>query len=417
MKSITLLKMFPCVFLILTSFVACKKGNVTDPIAQLSPDVSDTVTNVPKPVDPSKEDPIENAPLITIGTGSGPLILKNYEDKNFKIQPGTYSYFQFENLSNCKISGFNQVKIVGGNVSMNTINGVTISGISIIDSKYRAFNITKQANDLILKDIELSNIGDVCMVFDINNKYDGTPASYSNNIQLVNIKANNISTFFGAQGSIVEDGFKGLIKNFKMTGCTITNSPNLADGVYIGCAEDYEISNNVINNVNSANGNHNGIFHILGTGKIFNNICTNHQGNLVRAWLFNITKTSTVEIYNNIVYNSTRYGAFELQVPLWIKELSAFKPANAKVYNNTVGKLNTGLPKYFEGRLLDLYMTYGSIEIYNNLSFNLYDSIMINNMSSTAITKNTGNVYKANASEAVADLTSFKSLIAGIGAQ
>lgn len=415
MKLITLLKTSSLIFVIVASIFSCKKADVTAAETQIPSKPSDTTTvTVPKPPPPT--DPVDNAPFIEVGTGSGALILKNYEGKNFKIQPGTYSYFQFENLTNCKVSGLNQVKIVGGNVTMNTINGLTLSGISIIDSKYRAFNFSKEANDLILKDIELSNIGDVCMVFDINKKYNGTPASYSNNIQLVNIKANNISTFFGAQGTITNDGFTGLIKNFKMTGCTITNSPNLADGVYIGCAEDYEISNNVINNVNSANGNHNGIFHILGTGKIFNNTCTNHQGNLVRAWLFNITKTSTVEIYNNKVYNSTRYGAFELQVPLWIKELAAFKPANAKIYNNTVGKLNTGVPKYFEGRLLDLYMTYGTVEIYNNLSFDLYDNIMINNMSSTTISVNSGNVYKATAGEAVSDLISFRSIVPGVGA-
>lgn len=413
MKLITLLKTFSLIFVISTAVFSCKKAPIADAVPQIPSKASDTTrTTTPKP-----ENPIENSPLISIGKGSGALILKNYTGKNFKIEPGTYTYVQLENITNCKISGFNKVKIVGGNVTMNKINGLTLSGISINDAKYRAFIINNQANDLILKDIELNNINDVCMVFNINNKYNGTPASYSNNIQLVNIKANNVSTFFSAKGGISNEGFTGLIKNFKMTGCTITNSPNLANALYLNCAEDYEISNNIINNVNSTNGNHNGIFHMLGTGKIFNNTCTNHQGNLVRAWLFNITKTSTVEIYNNKVYNSTRYGAFELQVPIWIKQLSTFKPANAKIYNNTVGKLNTGLPKYFEGRLLDLYMTYGSVEIYNNLSFNLYDNILINNMSTTTISRNSGNVYKANASEAVSDLISFKSLIPGVGAQ
>src|SRR5690606_32028546 len=125
-----------------------------------------------------------------------------------------------------------------------------------------------------------------------------------------------------------------------------------------------------------------------------------------------------VEIYDNIVYNSTRYGAFELQATPSIRELSTFKPANAKVYNNTVGKLNTGTPKFFEGRLLDLYNTDGTVEIFNNLSFNNRDEHLINKMSgpNTKIIKNENNKYYWNSNEAVFDLNTFKSKISGIGA-
>src|SRR5690606_7353759 len=130
---------------------------------------------------------------------------------------------------------------------------------------------------------------------------------------------------------------------------TITNSPILSNAIYLGLAENYTISNNIINNVNTNNNEHNGIFFAKGNGKIFGNKITNHQGNAVRAWLFSISNTNAlVEIYDNIVYNSTRYGAFELQVRDDIKALPTFKPANAKIHNNTVGRLNTGEPKYFE---------------------------------------------------------------------
>lgn len=401
--------MIPFYFLLI-SFAGCKKRDV---IEEINTPIVVAPTPPIIPVAPP------TLPTVEIGTGSGALILKDQVGKNFIIKPGSYSNFQFDNLKNCTVSGANLVKIVGGNVSLTTMNGVTISGISIENSTYRAFNFLNEANDLILKDITLTNIGDVCMVFSINKKYDGTPASYSNNIQLLNIKASNISTFFGGAGSLTNDGFTGLIKNFKMSGCSITNSPNLSDGVFLGLAEDYEISNNVIDNVNTVNGNHNGIFHLIGNGKIFGNKCTNHQGNLVRAWVCSITKDAGVEIYNNIVWNSTRYGAFEVQVPPYMKAISTFKPGTSKIYNNTVGKLNTGLPKYFEGRLLDVYDTYSTIEVYNNLLFNNVDGLILNQMSSntTTITRNSDNIYKANALDAVEDLTSFKSLIPGIGKQ
>lgn len=404
-------KVFPKNFLTLGLFLlvscsSCKKAK-TEPL----PEPSIILPTIVKP---------PAAQATEIGTGSGALIIKDESDKNFKIKPGTYTYFQFENITNCNIDAYD-VKITGGNVSLTNVNTLSLNGLAIENSTYRAFNIYNKANDLILKDITLNNIGDVAMVFHINKKYDGTADSYSKNIQLINIKADNVGTFFASNGGHTNDGYTGLIKNFKMSGCTITNSPFLSDGVYLGAAEDYEFSNNTIDNVNSKQGNHNGIFHVVGNGKFFDNKCTNHQGNMIRAWLCSFTKDGTVEIYNNIVWNSTRYGAFELQVPPFMKAMPSFKPATiAKVYNNTAGKLNTGQPKYFEGRLLDMYDTYGAIEIYDNLLFNNVDALILNKMSTDGVTnlvKNSGNIYKVNQSEAVADLINFKSLVPGVGKQ
>src|SRR5690606_40822960 len=184
--------------------------------------------------------------------------------------------------------------------------------------------------------------------------------------QLLNSQAENIGSLFVTSGEIKEGGFYGLIRGFKLSNSSIINSPNLSNGIYLGCGEDYEISNNLVNNVNKSdsyphgNNNHNGIFHVNGNGKLFNNKITNHQGNAVRSWLYSIIKpNATVEIFNNTVYNSTRYSAFEVQVIPTTGILPLFKPANAKIYNNTVGKMNTGQPKFYEGRIVDIYNTKG----------------------------------------------------------
>src|SRR5690606_29875818 len=122
-------------------------------------------------------------------------------------------------------------------------------------------------------------------------KYDGSPESFSENINLINIKADNIHALFVSEGGIQNDGFYGLIKKFKLTGSTITNSPQL-NGLSLGLGEDYEMSNNIIDNVNKSdnypngNNNHTGIFYALGNGKVFGNKLTNHSGNMIRAWLF-----------------------------------------------------------------------------------------------------------------------------------
>lgn len=358
---------------------------------------------------------------VIVGTGSGQLIIKDASDKNFIIKPGTYWNITIEKINNSTIDGKNSVLIEGGDMKISDVNGLEVNGVNFENYSQNAVIIKDDADDLTLKSLRFKNITNTVIVFKKDKKFDGTPSSYSENIQLDNIHAENTGTLFGSAGGIRQDGFYGLIKKFKLTSSTIKNSPILSNAVYLSLGEDYEFSNNIVDNVNLKNNNHNGIFFAQGNGKAFGNKVTNHQGNMIRAWLFSIDKPNAmVEIYDNVVYNSTRYGAFELQVTPTIEKLSAFKPANAKVYNNTVGRLNTGVPKYFEGRLLDLYQTYGTVEIYNNLSFDLYDDKLVNNMSDTRVTKITkdaNNLYRKNSSDAVTDLKSFVSKISGVGAR
>src|SRR5690606_93591 len=268
------------------------------------------------------------------------------------------------------------------------------------------------ANNITFEDITFRNIYNTVIRFQIEKKYDGKPQSYSKNIHLNKINAENIGSLIVTRGQIQNNGFTGLIKGFKLTNSTIKNSPNLGNGIYLGCVENYEISHNIITNVNKSesypngNNNHNGIFHVNGSGKIFNNKITNFQGNAARAWLYSIDDNrATVEIYNNIVHNSTRYSAFELQVTPWMEKLANFKPANAIVYNNTVGRLNTGEPKFYQGRVIDIYQTFGNVEVYNNLYFHMRDNLVSLNQSSPQDTKvkETNNKYFKNATDAVTD--------------
>jgi len=390
------------------------------------PENEDPTSEKPAPEEPEKPtSPEKTDTLELIGNGSGNLIIKDVEGKKYSIKPGTYSGFHLENIKNSTIDGLNQVKIRNGSVYMNKVNGVSLTNISIEDSNQPGINIYDEANDLTLQNITIKNINNDAIKFSLDKKYDGSANSYSKNIHLINIKAENIGTLFGTRGEIKSDGFYGLIKGFKLTNSSIINSPNLSNGIYVGCVEDYEISNNVVNNVNkndnfpNGNNNHNGIFHLNGNGKFFKNKITNHQGNGLRAWLFSITKPGTVEVYDNIVYNSTRYSAFELQVPPYMEVLASFKPANAKIYNNTTGQLNTGQPKYYEGRIVDIYQTHGNVEVYNNLYFNMRDNVVSLNQSDPNDTKvkETNNVYFKNTGDAIVDLSSFKSKIPGVGAR
>lgn len=387
---------------------------------------SDTESDKDNDTESNKDSSDEDQKLEIIGTGSGKLIVKDVENKRYSIKPGTYSSFHLENIKSTSLEGFGKVTITNGTIYMSKVNGLNLSGINIEDSSQPAINIYDEANDLTIKNVTIKNIRNSAIRFLLDKKFDGSPSSYSRNIHLSNIKAENIGSLFGTKGEIKSDGFYGLIKGFKLTNSSIINSPRLSNGIYVGCVEDYIVSNNLINNVNKSkeypngNNNHNGIFHLNGNGKIFQNTITNHQGNGVRAWLFSITKSDAqVEIYDNVVYNSTRYSAFELQVPPFMKEFPSFKPANAEIYNNTIGQLNTGEPKFYEGRVVDIYQTYGNVEVYNNLFFNMRDDIVSLNQSNKNDTKvkESNNRYFKKASDAVVDLTSFKSKISGIGAR
>jgi hypothetical protein len=136
----------------------------------------------------------------------------------------------------------------------------------------------------------------------------------------------------------------------------VKNCPEIGNVVWMGQVENYEVAYNVIDNINrtfsdpnAPNGYHNGIFQMIGNGSFHDNKITNHQGNAIRAWGVSYgTEVKDILIYNNVVWNSWKYSAFELQVSPDMQDYMALypsriKPTNAKVYNNTAGLMNTSM--------------------------------------------------------------------------
>jgi len=420
----------PLITLVLLLLIYACEVEKMEP-AQPTPDVEETIPesedSTPNKPDSTSNDKGETNKLekVNIGDGSGRVIIKDVKDKEYTITPGTYWRIEIENVDNIVVDGLDDVKVVGGNINISGVNNLTVRRISLENNSQSAIYIENSANNLMLEDLKIKNIKDWVIRFNIDKKYDGSPESYSENIQLKNLYAENIGSLFVSKGEIKADGFYGLIKGFKLSNSRIINSPNLSNGIYLGCGEEYEISNNLVNNVNKSNGypngnnNHNGIFHVNGNGKLFGNKITNHQGNAVRSWLYSITKpNATVEIFNNIVYNSTRYSAFEVQVIPTTGILPSFNPANARIYNNTVGRMNTGQPKFYEGRIVDIYNTKGLVEVFDNLYFNMRDNVVSLNQSNRSETKvdEKNNIYFDNDSDAVVDLENLKSKVPGVGA-
>lgn len=193
-----------------------------------------------------------------------------------------------------------------------------------------------------------------------------------------------------------------LVKNVEIDNNVFKNSPVLSSAVEIANGWNVLIHDNTVNNVNTKNSNHNGIFVLKGSGKMYNNTVTNHQGNGVRSWPYGHgDATESVEIYGNNVSNSTRYGAIEVQAD---KNLPAgFIPIPVSIHDNVAANLGTVHDYNYSALMVDLYPTGASVEIYNNKGENLYttdekyhpiDDNMINDEGGKINAHMYGNFYK-----------------------
>lgn len=366
------------------------------------------------PVEPPK--PVE-PPIVIVKPSPGTAreignkelaVLKDVQNENFVCKAGTYTNrSDWANLNNVNID-MSKVEFQTGRRAIQLNGGgfknVTLDGFS-------AKNIDDQ----------------IVAVWDYGNTENGQ----IDGITLKNVKADNCGPLFHSDGDIINGKQLGLVKNLVIRDLLYKNAKEPRSVVYAGNVQGFDIFNCVIDNVNMTfsdvpNGAHNGIFQLRGNGKFHHNKITNHQGNVVRAWLHSQDSNVplSVEIYNNIVWNCHRYSAFELQVTPSMADNGA-NYANAKVYNNTAGKINN--IKIWEGQMLDLYQTGGTLEYYNNLGFEMVSSRKITDMINhaggydkvpkTNIIKNDKNPYFEKWEQAVGNLTTFKSLHSGIGAQ
>ncbi|SMC45658.1 hypothetical protein [Pedobacter africanus] len=335
--------------------------------------------------------------------------LKDVENQIFKLKPGIYTGSnRIANLKNVTIDGAGKVLFQGGAHAIDILGA--ISGLTLANFS------TKDVSD---KQISMEDIHE--------KRWKDGQGDFVDGVNLINIHSEGGGNLFHANGALEKGTHRGLIKGFTMRGCTVKNSAKPGMVVYLGSAMGYDISGNLIDNLNHDDTVHNGLFMLRGNGRFYGNKATNYQGTFMRAWLFSHNSTpDVVEIFNNIAYNSKKYGPFELQAAPEFHD-NNFRPANAKVYNNTAGKLNTS--KDWHGQMLDVYNTGGTLEYFNNLGFEMNRSIggpsittgitdMINYVGgSPNIIRNENNRYFNTAGEAVTDTINFKSLIKGIGAQ
>ncbi|MCH5597913.1 hypothetical protein [Niabella ginsengisoli] len=439
-----------CIFItiITLSFTSsCTKGSlplVPDPDNPGSG--SDTTIVKDTTIKDTIKPPPSSGRILQLGSGSGNLTIDgnnltiNGTKVTFKngdlvkIKGGSYNSITIRNVSvptnGARVTFINDglVAFTGGKIlSLSNLNNVTISGagqsssgrgFAFTNSTYRAIMLSGSINNFTLQNMLFKNVSDYVISYvDLNSKvYTGEANSFVSNLAFLNIDADNVGPLIYLGGDVSSNSFIGLIRKLEIANLTCINSPSPGSVVSVGNVEDFDIHDNYVNNVNSNNTNHNGIFFVRGNGKFYHNKVTNHQGNAIRSWPYSITKSGRVEIHDNVVYNSSQYSAFELGAQPYIRASSVYKPANAAVYNNTVGRMNTGKSR-FPGRVLDTYTTDGVIDFYNNLGFELDGGLLINAQGETKAKVGANNIYKNSYLEAVGDLINFVSKIAGAGAK
>lgn len=423
----------------LVFFTACKKGDIvteTPVTAPVTTPVTSPVTTTPVSDVPA------NATIVEVGTGSGTLTidgstLKITNNVLVKIKGGTYTSIVIRNISASALTPVfvknnGEVKITGSmetdNISNVKISGDYTAGLTygfkFQDIAYRAIAMNGVMNGVTLSYMSFQNVSNYVIAGDAANgdnlTYTGSAATRTEGFKILHCLFDNVgSIVFG--GELNKDNGKdtGFFKDVEIAYNTFQNSATVGSACSFTNVQDYNIHHNTVNNINTANNNHNGVFFMQGNGLFHDNKLTNYQGNSIRMWLYSRGSTpATNEIYNNICYNTRKYSGFELQS--FDRNMYAGKStfANAKVYNNTVGTMNT--TKDWEGQLLDLYNIGGTLQYYNNLGFNLYTNNtitdMINNMSTTNITVKTNNQYFASQQDAVFNTSTFASKVPGDGA-
>lgn len=411
--------------LILFIFSSCKKA---DFIEEVIP--GPTVPVTPAPDTATVITPITYNRTIDVGTGSGILIIDGQKmslqcNDLIKITAGNYSGMEIKNIlsaDGCPITIKNEglVEITGdfNQMTIENIKNLTISGdgtpglakgFVFRDNKYRAIQIFGTLDKFTLQHIEFKNIGDMDISFQYKTLYTGSEDSYAKDLKFLHIKCDNTSQLLGTSGHALNGVITGLIKNIEIAYVDFQNSPNVSAVVYLGNAEDYNIHHNRINNVNTMNNNHNGVFSITGNGSFHNNYVSNHQGNSIRAWSHTIgTVPKNIYIYNNIVVNSRKYSAFEVQG--FDASISPGKStyANAVVFNNTVGNMNTS--RDWQGNVVDVYnLKGGKCDVYNNVAFNMQDDYAFAGQMTEQVPNAFNNrYYKTSAEAGLIDEKDFK---------
>lgn len=381
------------------------------------------------PVEPPKT--VEPSNFRVVGNGSGQLDLGNISNDKIKIKAGNYSSIKI-GLATDSIIEATGVSTNG--MDIQRFNGLDLLGLSFSKGGIYLVNPSSKLN---LSGSSFEAISGDVIRLQNQPLYSGGKDQICEDWKIQGCNFNNTGSVFSC-GSISKEGIKGLVKNFSFAGNTIKDKAGNGSVLFMGAVDGYKVENNTMTHVNYGFGSdlptgyHNGVFHMVGNGLFKGNKGFDCQGNFIRAWNISFNpEVGESEFDNNIYYNSSKYGSFEIQVPPDLNEFikaskGKYNYVNVKIHNNTAGKLGTSNTLW--AQMLDAYSTYADVEYYDNIGFDMLrmtnegkstkDGItdMLVNFSGTPLKRNDRNLYFEKWEQAVENLTTFKSLHSGIGA-
>jgi len=416
--------------------VSCGKRQVIAEIPTIPP--PDSIGGKQDDEDPDITPP--QGDFVIVGNGSGSLVIDGKDGRyscstTIKIKSGNYASIAIRNLSGeqgCPFVIVNEGSVElsgsGRTMSLENLSYVKVLGNADPSVTYgflfqnmnnEAIKISGKINHFTLSNARFNRVETYSVIsYKPSLVYSGSDDSFLKDLRFLHLKSESSGTLIRFEASEGNQNIIGLVRGIEIADIHYSNSPMVGSVITLEKAEDVDIHNNIIEDINSANSNHNGVFYIRGNGKFYNNIVRNHQGNAIRAWIFSIGSTpKEMLIYNNIVVNSREYGAFELQAfdRDMVPGISTF--ANAKVFNNTCGELK---PKdgTFPAQIVDLYDLHGgACEIFNNVGYSFYrvgqnnTNYFWNQLGNTTPTKHSNNLYFDNYQEAGITINDTKLLL------
>ncbi|MBK1439215.1 hypothetical protein JHJ32_04380 [Parapedobacter sp. ISTM3] len=349
------------------------------------------VTGTPPPNNGGLPEP--DGPAVYLGQANNEELIIDGQKQDFDchstiyIKGGNYRSIDIRNLersAGCPLTITNQgrITLAGKNAELRISNAshVTVTGdvtngnekgFNFLDNSYRALILSGRIHHVTLSNMAFKNISDYVISYNNQTVFDGSDQTATKSLRILKMDCEASGPFINFSGRKEGSTVIGLYKELEIAHVNYYNSPSPGIIVFVPNAEAFNIHHNTINNVNTQNEHHNAMFQIHGNGQFHNNYISNHQGNALRSRPFSFGNTvKEVLIYNNIVINSRKYSAFEVQT--FAEDLihSANTVANVKVFNNTCGNLNLSSDWY--GVVLDAYtISGGKCDVFNNLAFNL----------------------------------------------
>lgn len=370
--------------------------------------------------------PVVTPPVVTPPVVTPPVIIvppAPGEGKQISLK----DLAQLKDVENVKFAP--AAGILPDGASWSNLKNVTIAGGGKVQLTKKGITLGGKIVDLTVDGLNLSGIPDYQISYPGLDriKYTGAEGSFIDGVTLQNIVSENSGQLFHTDGSIQNGSYFGVVNKFRLLNSVIRNCDNPGSIAFVTNAFEYEILNNVTNNINLKftpikelpNGIHNSLFHMKGYGKMNGNRMTNHQGNAGRFWLHSPDGKGLVEADSNFIYNVLKFSAFEIQVTDDMIAGGA-KIANAKITNNIAGQISTS--KDWDGMMLDIYkLIGGTLEYVGNRGWDMNSSQkdqwhtvevlkMINKMYDIK-TIEKDNIYYPTKAEALKSIPSLSTLL------